>query len=236
MNRTIKTILAALAVSTAAAAYAQDVEEESSPVGWTPIALGIATPVQLPWGIDRWDVYGLDLNLFYSDAPTMIGLDVGGFATVVRRETMGVVASGLFNFGLENVYGLRGTIGLNLARRSVYGFEFGTLSFADYTCGLSAHILGNVQRRQCGLQIAGIGNFSSIESYGCSIAGLCNLARTAYGAQIALIYNMTDELHGAQIGLVNYTDDCRNGGFQIGLVNIIMSNRLKVLPIVNGYF
>ena len=46
---------------------------------------------------------------------------------------------------------------------------------------------------------------------------------------------MTEELHGAQISLVNYADYCPSG-FQIGLVNIIMSNQIKVLPLVNGYF
>ena len=31
--------------------------------GWSVIALGLATPVQLPWGIEKWDIFGLDLNL-----------------------------------------------------------------------------------------------------------------------------------------------------------------------------
>jgi hypothetical protein len=46
---------------------------------------------------------------------------------------------------------------------------------------------------------------------------------------------MTKELHGAQVGLINYTEDCPSG-FQIGIVNIILQNRIKFLPIVNGYF
>ena len=73
------------------------------------------------------------------------------------------------------------------------------------------------------------------ESCGCTIAGGVNLAPKAYGCQVAGVFNMTDELHGCQIGLVNYARECP-WGFQIGLVNIILDNKVKVLPIINGYF
>ena len=55
-----------------------------------------------------------------------------------------------------------------------------------------------------------------------------------YGFDFA-IFNYAEELHGCQLGVVNFADDCP-WGFQIGLVNIIMSNSWKVLPIVNCYF
>ena len=236
MNRTIKFAFAALALTAATPVVAQESQTKpDEPVGWTPIALGIATPVQLPWGLNRWDVYGLDVNLFYSDAPEMIGLDVGGLASVVRQEMKGLQVGGLFNFNAENVYGMRATLGLNLARHSVYGFDAGLLSFSENVCGLDVHFLGAAQRNITGLQVSGLANVTDVQSYGCTIAGVCNLARTSYGLQLALIYNMTDELHGAQIALVNFADYCPNG-FQIGLVNIILSNKVKVLPFVNGYF
>lgn len=236
MNRTFKFALAALALAALAPANAQQSETNpSEPVGWTPVAIGLATPVQLPWGLNRWDVYGIDVNLFYSDAPNVAGIDVGGLATVVRQEMMGIQVGGLFNFNGENAYGLRATLGLNLARRSVYGMNAGLISFSDDICGFDVHFLGAAQHNITGLQVSGLANVTETQSYGCTIAGITNLARISYGLQLALIYNMTDELHGAQIGLVNYADYCPNG-FQIGLVNIIMSNKVKVLPFVNGYF
>ena len=236
MNRKFKFALAALAFAALAPAVAQQSETSSSePVGWTPVAIGLATPVQLPWGLNRWDVYGIDLNVFYSDAPEMVGLDIGGLAAVVRQEMMGLQVSGLFNFNGEDVYGLRATLGLNLARRNVYGMDAGLLAFRQDFYGLDVHFLGAAQHNVTGLQISGLANVTETQSYGCTIAGICNLARVSYGLQLALVYNMTDELHGAQIGLVNYADYCPNG-FQIGLVNIIMSNKVKVLPFVNGYF
>ena len=66
MKQTLKFGLAALAVAAVAPGFAADEEEEATEyeaVGWTPIALGIASPVQLPWGRAMWDVFGVDINI-----------------------------------------------------------------------------------------------------------------------------------------------------------------------------
>ena len=237
MNRIIKVGIAALAMAAVVPSFAQDIEieEEEGPIGWTPVCIGLATPVQLPWGLDRWDVFGLDLNVFYSDAPKMYGLDIGGLATLTRDDMIGLQVSGLLNLACADVYGLRATLGLNFGCQSVYGMDAGLIAFRDKFYGFDAEFLGSAQREMCGLQIGGLANVSAVESYGVSIAGITNLAKTSYGLQLSAIFNMTDELHGAQIALVNYADECVSG-FQIGLVNIIMSNKIKVLPIVSGYF
>lgn len=234
MNRTIKIGVAALAIAAVAPVFANG-DSERETVGWTPVAIGLATPVQLPWGLDRWDVYGLDLNVFYSDAPKAYGLDIGGLAAVVRDDMMGMQVSGLFNFNLKDVYGLRATLGLNLSRGNTYGCDLGLIAFRDSVYGCDIEFLGSFQREMYGLQIGGLANVSSVESCGVSIAGITNLARKQRGCQIALLLNMTEELRGCQIGLVNYTELCPNG-FQIGLVNIVMQNKCKVLPIINGYY
>ncbi len=236
MNRMFKIGVAAVALAAVVPAFAQENETiAEEPIGWTPLALGLATPVQLPWGLDRWDVYGLDVNLLYSDAPKMYGLGVGGFAMRTRDDMIGLQLSGLWNHTDFNVYGLRATLGVNSCRKTVYGAELGMVSLRDTLYGFDASFLGSGTRNMCGFQMSGLLNLTEKESSGCAIAGVANLARTAYGLQVALIYNMTDELHGCQIGLVNYADYCPNG-FQIGLVNIILSNQVKVLPFVNGYF
>lgn len=237
MNKMLKIGVASLALAAACPAFAQDVEEEvdSSVIGFTPVAIGLATPVQLPWGINRWDVFGLDLNLFYSDAPKMYGIDVGGLATLTRDTTIGLVVGGLANVSFANNYGLRVTCGLNYTEKGVWGADIGLVGFRDSICGLDVNILSSFQNKACGLQISGLANIAKVKSHGCTIAGIANLAETAYGLQLALVFNMTKELHGAQIGLINYTEDCPSG-FQLGLVNIILQNKLKFLPIVNGYF
>lgn len=237
MNKMLKIGVAALAISTVCPSFAQDVEEEtdSSVIGFTPVAIGLATPVQLPWGLNRWDVFGIDFNLFYSDAPKMYGIDFGGLATLTRDTTVGLVVGGLGNFSFSDIYGLRVTCGLNYTEKSVWGADIGLLGVRDTLTGLDVNLLGSFQQQNCGLQVSGLANFAKVKSHGVNIAGIANIADKAYGLQLALVFNMTKELHGTQIGLINYTEDCPSG-FQIGVVNLILQNRIKFLPIVNGYF
>ncbi len=220
MNRMMKLVVAAVAftaVTTAVAEESQTVRSEA--IGWTPIALGIATPIQLPWGLGSWDVRGVDLNLLYADAPSLMGLQVAGLA----------------NYNREDVYGLRATLGANITKCTVYGMDAGMFAYRGAIYGFDANFLGSANKTVYGVQASGILNMTEQDSHGVSIAGIANLAREQHGLQVAALYNMTDELNGCQIGLVNFADHCP-AGFQIGLVNIILSNQIKVLPFVNGYF
>lgn len=235
MKNTLKYGLAAFALASAAPLFAQE-ENESETVGWTPIAIGIATPVQLPWGVDMWDVFGLDFNLLYADAPLMYGLDLAGFATLTRNELRGLQVSGLGNIALSDVYAVRATLGLNYAwEGETYGWDIGLVGATRKFQGFSSSFLGNYHEEFCGLETGIVGNFVRGEATGGQIAGLVNFAEKANGAQIAFGLNMTQVLKGAQIALVNYARECPSG-FQIGLVNIIIDNKVKVLPLVNGFF
>ena len=239
MKRTLKMGLAALAVAAVAPAFAADEEEsatEYEAVGWTPIAFGIASPVQLPWGRAVWDVFGLDLNIIYSDAPKMYGLGIGGIAMATRDNMAGLQVSALCNWASKDVAGMRATVGGNIAYGNTYGVEAGLFGYrpAEFW-GWDTEFLGSYDYYMWGLEIAGICNITKEQSYGAAIAIGGNYAKTAYGLQLSAIFNYTAELHGCQIALVNYARECP-WGFQIGLVNIIMDNTLKVLPIVNGYF
>ena len=165
--------------------------EESGVIGMTPIALGIATPVQIPWGINRWDVFGLDINLFYSDAPKMYGIDIGGLAELTRDTAIGLLVGGLANVAYDDVYGMRATLGLNYGQKGIWGLEAGLVGVRDNLHGVDISALGTYQRSVCGLQIGGLANVATVESYGLTVAGLANLAKTAYGLQLALLFNMT---------------------------------------------
>ena len=236
MKNVFKLGIAALAIAVLPSAFAQGDEEiESSVEGYTPVAIGLATPVQLPWGLNRWDVFGIDINAFYTDAPKLYGHGFGGLATLTRDTNIGCVVSGLANVAFDDVYALRVCAGVNYSDKDVVGADIGLVGFRDNLWGLDVNGLGAYQQKMCGAQISGLANLSKVESYGAAIAGIANLATTSYGLQMALVFNMTQELHGAQVGLVNYAEDCPSG-FQIGLVNIILQNRIKFLPIVNGYF
>ena len=231
---------AAVAIAATVPAFAQEAEVETEneyeAIGWTPIALGIASPVQLPWGSHRWDVFGLDLNILWSDAPKMYGLGIGGVAMATRDDLFGLQISALCNWATKDVYGMRVTLGGNITFGTTKGVEAGLFGYRQGPFwGWDTEFLGSYQDEFWGLQIAGICNIDMVQGYGCSVAIGGNLAKVAYGCQIGGIFNFTDELHGCQIGLVNFARECP-WGFQIGLVNIILDNKIKVLPIVNGYF
>ena len=60
------------------------------------------------------------------------------------------------------------------------------------------------------------------------------MAKIETGFQAATI-NSAQELHGVQIGVINVAHECP-WGLQIGVINIILDNKIKILPLVNGYF
>ena len=225
----------ALAVSTPAMAAEKEVVYEGA-VGWTPIAVGIASPLQLPWGRAVWDVFGVAANLAYTDTPKMYGLGVGGFAMATRDDLAGVQASLLCNWADADVYGIRATAGANIAFGDSYGVEAGIAGFRPGEFwGVDASLIGAYQHKFNGLQVCGLASVSKEQSYGMVASLFGNYADVAYGLQLALAINYTAELHGCQIAFVNIASECP-WGFQIGLVNIILDNAIKVLPFVNCYF
>ena len=239
MNKMLKIGVAALAVAAVAPAFADEEEETETgyeAIGWTPIALGIASPVQLPWGRAVWDVYGIDFNILYTDAPKMYGLGIGGIAMATRDTMGGIQVSALCNWASADVIGVRATLGGNFTYGTTKGLEAGLFGYRPGEFwGWDSEFLGSYGNYMWGCQCAGICNISIEQSYGATVAIGGNYAKVAYGLQLAPVFNFTDELHGCQIGLVNYARECP-WGFQIGLVNLIMDNRIKVLPILNGYF
>ena len=241
MKKMLKIGAAALALAAVSPALAAETEAEETEtgyesVGWTPIALGIASPVQLPWGRAMWDVFGLDFNILYTDAPKMYGLGIGGIAMATRNTMGGVQVSALCNWASADVYGIRATLGGNVAYGKSGGLEAGLFGYRPGEFwGWDTEFLGSYGDYMWGCQVAGICNIMIEQSYGAAIAIGGNYAKKAYGLQLGAIFNFTDELHGCQIGLVNYARECP-WGFQIGLVNLIMDNCIKVLPILNCYF
>ena len=235
MNKYIKLGVAAAALSAVVPAFAEEAEvEEEGAIGWTPVAVGLASPVQLPWGSHRWDVFGLNLGLLWTDAPKVYGLDVTGIASATRDDLMGLKVSALCNWNDADVYGIRATAGGNFCWGTEYGVDVGLFAVRKVMWGVDVELVGSYQEEFHGVQVAALANVSTKMCYGAGLALGCNWAPTMYGFDFA-IFNYTDELHGCQLGIVNFARECP-WGFQIGLVNIILDNAWKVLPIVNGYF
>lgn len=242
MNKMMKLGVAALALAVAVPAFADEDEDEAiiraqhgGAVGYTAVSFALASPVALPWGIGRWDVFGLDLGILYADVVKMYGIGIGGLASTTRGDMIGLDVGGLFNYTDKDVYGIRATLGAEICNGTVYGLDAGGFGYHRKVVGADIELVGTMQEEIVGFEASVVGNLTDKESCGLVIAGGINLARVSYGCQIAGIFNQTEELHGCQIGLVNMARECP-WGFQIGLINIIMDNKLKVLPIVNAYF
>ena len=201
--------------------------------GWTAFALGLATPVQLPWGIDKWDVFGLDLNLGYSDAPRMFGWELALGANTARKDFAGLATALGFNYSDKDAYGLDISL-FNMNNLEFYGMSVDAVGMNRNFYGRSVDALGNATDNEfAGLALAGLANVCNEDMYGAQIALACNLTRRVHGFQLALVYNQTSLLWGCQIALVNMAMACDHG-FQIGLINVIMDNQVPFLPIVNG--
>ena len=240
MKKSVKFGFVALAFAAAVPAFAEnadvEVENEYEAIGWTPIAVSLCSPVQVPWGSHTWDVFGLNLGILWSDTPKMYGLGLGTIAMANRDDMFGLGLTACCNWNTKDVYGMRVTPGANIAFGTIYGVDIGAFSYRPGEMwGWDTEFLGNYGSKFWGLQIGGLINLSTEQSYGCSIAIGGNMAKVAYGCQIGGIFNFADELHGAQVGIVNFAKECP-WGFQIGLVNIIMENVIPVLPIVNASF
>ena len=241
MNKAVKFGIAALALA-AAPAFAQNAdvaaqeESEYEAIGWTPIAIGLVSPVQIPWGSHTWDVFGLNFGALWSDAPKMYGLGISGIAMATRDDMLGLQVSSLCNWATKDVVGMRATLGANITFGTTYGMEAGAFGFRDGDFwGWDTEFLGTYQKNIWGLGIGGLVNLTTEQSYGCSLAIGGNMAKAAYGCQVGGIFNFAEELHGAQVGIVNFARECP-WGFQVGIVNIIMENVIPVLPIVNASF
>ena len=240
MNRFVKVTVAALAVAASVSVFAADEKEifksnHDEVIGWTPVCVGLATPVQLPFGMNKWDVYGLDLGLLFVDVPELYGVNLAGLAAMNRNEIRGVQFAGIANFSQDKVYGIRAAFGFNIAQDDVYGVEIGGFGLRKNFCGLGVEFLGSFQRTLTGCALSGLVSINMDEVTGAVVAIGGNVTEIATGCMVAGCYNHAEELHGCQIGLVNYCNDCQEG-FQIGLVNIIMSNQVPFLPFVNGCF
>ncbi len=234
MNRISKICVAALAAGVAFSASAKLKPGEES-VGWSPIIIGIATPVQMPWDFN-WDVFGLDVNVAYADANKVGGLEVALGGSVARTYMVGAQVAGLCSYADCNAYGLQVAV-CDLCFQDFYGLQASAFTYSRSMYGLQANLLGAIAQDDVyGLRVSGLGSLNDGTTHGVEIAGLANITREVEGVQLALGYNHAEKLHGCQVALVNYARTSSTSAFQIGLVNIIRDNVVPVLPLVNGCF
>ena len=239
--KNMKLALAAAAIAASITVFAADGTagdtlsegQGAGAVGWTPVQIGLFAPVSIPWGVD-WDVKGFDLDLFYIETVKLQGLGISGIASRTRDNQEGLLVSGLCNWSDADVRGLDITLGANLGFGDVYGVSIATFGMRNLMKGVDINLLAACQKDFVGWQTSGVCNFSEGECVGASFALALNMAKIEKGLQVAAI-NSADELTGVQIGAINIAHECHSG-LQIGIINIILDNTVKILPIANGYF
>ena len=129
--------------------------------GYTALAVGLGTPIALPWGSD-WDVFGLQLNLAYGECRFLRGVQMAGIANVAVREMRGVQAAFLFDYTphdawgwqfalggtvAHRTFGLQTALGVNLTEE-LHGAEMGLVNYAEkcnggFKLGLLNFIMDN---------------------------------------------------------------------------------------------
>ena len=230
----------ALAAFAVQPVLAQEAEKEyagapdAKSYGYTVLAVGLATPATLPWGFD-WDIFGLDVNLLYSDCNKMYGIEVGGLANVARLDMYGIQAAAAFNLANRDAVGIMASC-FNMCNRTAYGLSVDVLGMNREFEGLSVDgLMSMTDASFYGLDVAGLANAVREDMWGWQIAIGATFARRVHGLQTSVVLNMTDELRGAQVGVVNYAATA-SAGFQVGIVNLIMDNQVPFIPIFNCYF
>ena len=162
-----KTLLVSVAfamVASVSFAAKSDVEVDASEgrykapksYGWTTLAVGLATPVALPWGMEKWDVFGLDLNLGYSDAMEMCGWEFALGANAARKTFAGLQTALVFNYSNEDAYGLALSL-YNMNNDEFYGLSVDAIGVNRNMYGLEANLLGSMtDKTMGGLQLSGL--------------------------------------------------------------------------------
>ena len=227
-------IAATVTVFAAESAADKDTEGQGvGAIGWTPVQVGLFAPVSIPWGFD-WDVKGFDLDLFYIETVKLQGLGISGIASRARDGQDGLLISGVCNWTDADVRGIDVTLGANLGFGDVYGVSIATFGMRNLMKGMDVNLLASCQKDFVGWQTSGVCNFTEGSCIGASFALALNMTKIEKGLQVAAI-NSAEELTGVQIGAINIAHECHKG-IQIGLINIVMDNTVKILPVANGYF
>ena len=218
---------------------------------FSPLGLGIAAPIQLPFM--NSDVYGLRLGGLFAVEREVIGLDIGlvertkldftglqasAFSITGRDAGCSgrAVAEGLNLFaGLCNLTSgshIGGIFGLcNIVYGDVTGLEVGVVNYDSSILGMQIGAVNWNSFASAGAQV-GVYNKNVGKFTGLNLGGI-SFAEEIVGAQIGFI-NCVDNCTGLQLGVINA---CENmAGIQIGALNLIATSPVSAMVVANVMF
>ena len=242
MKKSMIAALVGLSVGVGLVNSSQATEERSW--AWSPLGVGIAAPLQLPFtdtdicglrlgGFFGWnaDVFGVDAGVAELTTGDFAGLQLAAFSWTCGNA-YGVQAAPVANVVGGNVFGVDASF-VNVTHGDFWGLQFGGVNYANSTFGVQFGGAINWNSSvSAGWQTA-VANADQDEFTGFSL-GVVNLARTFTGFDLGFV-NLADDMMGCQMGVFNACN--RMHGVQIGLLNLITeSPRLPVMVIANAWF
>ena len=124
---------------------AQDAADNAE--DWSPIALSFVPTVEMP--SEGWDVFGLRLNLLAGSHHDVVGLDVGGVASL-QNSFGGIQCAGIYS-KTEDLFVGFGVSILNFTG-TLQGMQVGLFNSAEELNGLQIGIVNHAYQTQ-GVQI-----------------------------------------------------------------------------------
>ena len=217
-------------------------EERAWP--WSPLGIGIAAPVQLPFISS--DIYGIRIGGLFGYNHDVFGLDVG-VAEMTSGDFAGVQGAA-FSWTEGNAYGLQlsalanvvvgksvtfQTALVNALHDDAGGLQLGAINYNESYAGVQAGAIINWNvTSSAGLQL-GLINANQEDFFGWSFGALVNHAGTFRGFECGLI-NLAYDMTGCQLGLINACDEMH--GVQLGLINLIDNSKLPIMVLANASF
>jgi len=189
-----------------------------------PLHISFISPISTN-GLQSGEVTNiLSLNILAGYSGGLQGIEVGGFANVIKGETKGVQIAGFSNTNTGDVTAVQFAGFSNVGFAKTKGAQFA--GFANVASGsvtgLQAAGFSNVARGMpLGGQLAGFANVNHGDAIGAQISGFSNVnTGDIKGIQASGFLNVAKKVDGVQLGVINISDTIENG-VGIGLFTFV---------------
>lgn len=204
-----------------------------------PIQFSIIPPLSTNGAANENNINTLSFNLLAGYSGGIEGLEMGGFANIVKNDVNGAQMSGFANIVGGRTQGLQMAGFANVNQKSVEGIQMAGFTNvvsdsikAIQLAGFSNIVSGSIQ----GVQAAGFMNLANEGVIGPQIAGFLNMSRGQIkGSQISGFYNLSvDTIDGAQFaGFMNIAAKRMQGAQISGFLNLANSLSGVQLGVIN---
>lgn len=189
----------------------------------------------------------LSLNIFAGYNGGLNGLEVGGFANVLKGDMKGMQAAGFLNANFGKAQGAQFAGFANISFKNYKGGiqasgfmnlvngDSELLQASGFVNGVNGELMGmqasgfaNYCSTLYGAQFAGFINTNTGSTYGAQTAGFANFtAGDLHGFQISGFINFAKKVNGGQIGIFNFADEYEKG-IPIGLLSFVRNGFQQV--------